>query len=190
MARSRVMKRSPAVAMKGELMPSKLFEIGIRPRWVAKNTAPNVDIHMRSAARTVCDPMLAVDHRLEKLSFAGRPSFRIRMSNHFPSARFGLRRFNGCHQHSPTGGADKGSDADADSLLDADFPTEIPKQHRASDIDEPVDDRHDGRRMCSPPSSQDFAETIDHQNCKKQKDQPVEHERGTKEQDVSDEYRE
>src|SRR5262249_43152966 len=51
-AKISVIKRSPAVATKGELMPSKLSDMGIRPAWIARETTTRVNIHMRTAGDT------------------------------------------------------------------------------------------------------------------------------------------
>jgi uncharacterized membrane protein HdeD (DUF308 family) len=45
---------APNVHPKGELMPSIVSDVGIRPTWIARNTPPRVSIHMRSVERTVC----------------------------------------------------------------------------------------------------------------------------------------
>jgi hypothetical protein len=60
--------------MKGELMPSTVSDIGIRPRWIAKNTAASVSIHVKSEASTVRAPLFASARRRAKVSLGGRPS--------------------------------------------------------------------------------------------------------------------
>ena len=53
-------------------MPSRVSSIGIRPAWIARKTAARVSIHMRSAARTVCDAVSALARKRAKGSFGGR----------------------------------------------------------------------------------------------------------------------
>jgi hypothetical protein len=49
-ANASVMRTSPAVATKGETIPSTESEVGMRPTWIAKNTPTRVKIHKRSVA--------------------------------------------------------------------------------------------------------------------------------------------
>src|SRR6516165_6475951 len=73
-ANASVMKTSPAVATKGETIPSTESEVGMRPTWIAKNTPTRVKIHKRSVARTNdTAPSISACSRA-KAGFGARPS--------------------------------------------------------------------------------------------------------------------
>src|SRR6516162_8557248 len=68
-ANARVIRRSPAVATKGDARPSKVSDLGIRPAWMARNTITRVSIHMMSAARTWPDALSASARKRAKVLF-------------------------------------------------------------------------------------------------------------------------
>src|SRR6516225_5503543 len=51
-ANASVIRMSPTVATKGEIIPRTVSDVGMRPTWIARNTPPRVNIHRRLVART------------------------------------------------------------------------------------------------------------------------------------------
>src|SRR6516165_2234567 len=73
-ANASVMRTSPAVAMKGETIPSTESEVGMRPTWIAKNTPTRVKIHKRSVAITDDTAPSVSACSCAKTGFGARPS--------------------------------------------------------------------------------------------------------------------